>query len=85
MKYTRLGDLLVGNGTITQQQLMDALALQKFNGKRLGDVLRDSNIITEEQVIEALMTQLGLEFVDLKTYVIPSEMAQILSRHRAHK
>ena len=85
MKYTRLGDLLVGNGTITQQQLMDALALQKLNGKRLGDVLRDSNIITEEQVIEALMTQLGLEFVDLNTYVIPSEMAQILSRSIANK
>ena len=25
MKYTRLGDLLVGNGTITQDQLEEAL------------------------------------------------------------
>ena len=85
MKYTRLGDLLVGNGTITQAQLQEALALQKENGKRLGDVLRDSGIITENQVIEALMTQLGLEFIDLNSCSISSEMAQLLPKGIAKK
>lgn len=85
MKYTRLGDLLVGNGSITQSQLEEALAMQKQNGKRLGDVLRDYNIITEEQVIEALMTQLGLEYIDLNAYAISSEMAQLLPRSIAKK
>ncbi len=85
MKYTRLGDLLVGNGTITQQQLQQALELQKHNGKRLGDILRDNHIITENQVIEALMTQLGLEFIDLNAYTIGSEMAQLLPKSIAKK
>lgn len=85
MKYTRLGDLLVGNGTITQEQLQQALALQKQNGKRLGTVLQENNIITESQVIEALMTQLGLEFIDLNAYTVPSEMAQILPKGIAKK
>ena len=85
MKYTRLGDLLVGNGSITQSQLEEALAMQKQNGKRLGDVLRDNYIITEEQVIEALMTQLGLEYIDLNAYTISSEMAQLLPRSIAKK
>lgn len=85
MKYTRLGDLLVGNGTITQQQLQEALTIQKQNGKRLGDVLRDNHIITENQVIEALMTQLGLEFIDLNAYSISSEMAQLVPKSIAKK
>lgn len=85
MKYTRLGDLLVGNGTITKEQLDQALALQKKNGKRLGDVLREAHIITENQVIEALMAQLGLEFIDLNAWEIPSEMAQLLPKSIARK
>ena len=85
MKYTRLGDLLVGNGTITQQQLTEALAIQKKNGKRLGDVLRDNHFITENQVIEALMTQLGLEFIDLNACSISSDMAQLLPKSIAKK
>ena len=85
MKYTRLGDLLVGNGTITQEQLEEALQIQKKNGKRLGLVLRENNIITESQVIEALMAQLGLEFIDLNAQNISSEMAQILPKSIAKK
>ena len=85
MKYTRLGDLLVGNGTITQEQLQEALKLQKENGKRLGDILRDNQIITENQVIEALMTQLGLEFIDLNACTISSEMAQLVPKSIAKK
>ena len=85
MKYTRLGDLLVGSGAITREQLQEALALQKENGKRLGDVLRESRILTEEQVIDALMTQLGLEFIDLNAYPIPPDMAQTLPRSIARK
>lgn len=85
MKYTRLGDLLVGNGTITQDQLEEALRIQKENGKRLGDILRDNHIITENQVIEALMAQLGLEFIDLNACTISSEMAQLLPKSIAKK
>lgn len=85
MKYIRLGDLLVGNGTITVAQLEEALAIQKQNGKRLGTVLQEEGMITETQFIEALMTQLGLDFVDLNAYQISSEMAQMLPKSIARK
>ncbi len=39
MAYMRLGDLLVASGVITQDQLADALDLQKTTRERLGDVL----------------------------------------------
>lgn len=85
MKYVKLGDILLKNKTITQEQLEQALAMQKKSGKRLGDVLRESGIITEKQLIESLMMQLGLDFVDLNAQMIPSEMAQLLPKSIAQK
>lgn len=85
MKYTRLGDLLVKNGTITEEQLKEGLALQAGTGKRLGTVLQENGIITETQLIDSLMTQLGVEYIDLSSYTIPSEMAQLLPKSIAKK
>ena len=46
MAYMRLGDLLIAAGAITQEQLEEALTIQKQKKERLGDVLIESNIIT---------------------------------------
>ena len=59
MAYMRLGDLLIAAGAITQEQLEEALTIQKQKKERLGDVLIENNIITERQLIEALQMQLG--------------------------
>ena len=85
MKYVRLGDLLVKSGAITQAQLEQALELQANTGERLGSVLQKHGFITEKQLIDTLMSQLGVEFVDLNTYNIPPEMAQILPKNIAKK
>ena len=85
MRYARLGDLLVKSGTISEEQLKEALSLQSGTGERLGSVLQEHGIITEKQLIDTLMSQLGVEFVDLNTYHIPAEMAQILPKSIAKK
>ena len=87
MKYIRLGDLLVKSGTITQAQLDEALAIQAESGtgERLGAVLQGHGFITEKELIDTLMNQLGLEFIDLNGYNIPSEMAQVLPKNIARK
>lgn len=85
MKYIRLGDLLVKSGIITQAQLDEALKLQEDTGERLGTVLQKHGFITEKQLIDTLMSQLGVEFIDLNGYNIPSEMAQILPKSIAKK
>ena len=71
MAYMRLGDLLVASGTITEQQLERALALQKETKQRLGDALIQNGFITEAQLIDALRVQLGVDFVDLTAISIP--------------
>lgn len=85
MKYIRLGDLLVKSGNITQEQLDEALRLQKGTGERLGAILQKNGFITERQLIDTLMSQLGVEFIDLNTYAVPPEMAQLLPKNLAKK
>jgi len=85
MKYVKIGDLLVKSGEITQAQLDEALRLQKDSNERLGAILLKNGFITEKQLIDTLMNQLGVEFVDLNTYPIPPEMAQLLPKNLARK
>ena len=85
MAYMRLGDLLIAAGTITRQQLDDALTLQKQTGERLGDVLIENGTITERQLIDALQMQLGVDFVDLTAVSIPVELTKYVPRAVAKK
>lgn len=85
MKYLRLGDLLVNSGVITNEQLKTALNKQKEDGKRLGTVLIENEIITENQLIDTLQMQLGIEYIDLNTVTITSEMAKVLPKNIAKK
>ena len=64
----RLGDVLLAQKLISQEQLKQALEMQKKAGRRLGRVLVDQGILTEEKIAEALARQLGLPFINLKFY-----------------
>ena len=85
MAYMRLGDLLIAAGVIRQDQLQDALSIQKQTRERLGDVLIENGMITEQQLIEALQMQLGVDFVDLTAVSIPLELARFVPRSIAKK
>ena len=85
MAYMRLGDLLIAAGVIRQEQLQEALSIQKQTRERLGDVLIENGMITEQQLIEALQMQLGVDFVDLTAVSIPLELARFVPRSIAKK
>ena len=84
-KYIRLGDLLVKSGAITQEQLEQALSMQKGAGQRLGSLLIEKGFIRESQLIQALTAQLGVEYIDLNSIDIPADMARILPKSIAKK
>ena len=56
----RLGDLLVQQKLISQDQLAFALEQQKRSGRKLGRVLVDNAFVTEEHISEALAKQLNI-------------------------
>lgn len=85
MAYKRLGDMLVGVGLITEDQLKSALESQKKSGKKLGNVLVEQGVITQQQMFDTLERQLGVEFIDLNSVTPPAELARVLPRSLAKK
>ncbi len=61
----RLGDLLVADGLIEEEQLAQALAEQKRSNERIGSILVRLNLITEEQLIGFLSRQYRIPSITL--------------------
>lgn len=77
-KQERLGNLLLKNRLVTEEQLNDALAAQGDSGKSLGRILIESDVLTEGQLTAVLAEQIGIRYVDLNTYAIdPSATTRI--------
>lgn len=81
----RLGDLLVHEHIISNEQLMQALNSQKTSGRKLGDTLIELNYLTERQLLEFLAQQLGVPFLDISQQRIPTESASLLSEVHARR
>jgi MSHA biogenesis protein MshE len=81
----RLGDVLVAQKLISQEQLKQALEAQKRTGRRLGRVLVDQGILTEEHIAEALARQLGLQFLNLKYYNFNRKVSARLPEQAARR
>lgn len=77
-KIYRLGELLLSSGKITEEQLQQALELQKRTKKKLGEALVDGNFITENDMIEVLEFQLGIPHIDLEKYNINRYVANLI-------
>ena len=85
MAYKRLGDMLIGVGLLTEEQLSSALNEQKKSGKKLGAILLEGGYIKQKQLFDALERQLGVDFVDLTAVTPPAELARVLPRAIAKK
>ena len=59
----RLGDMLIEEQIITDEQLSDELEKKKGTTKRLGEVLVELGYTSETDIAKALSSQLGLEIV----------------------
>ncbi len=81
----RLGDILVQQKLLTEEQLKQALEEQKKTGRRLGHVLIEKKFISEEQISKALARQLGAAYVDLKHYNIKREVIAKLPETQARR
>ena len=81
----RLGDVLVKQMLITEEQLQKALEMQRGTGKRLGRLLIEAGFVTEEAVAHGLARQLRVPAVNLKNYTLKSETVRLLSESPARR
>ena len=81
----RLGEILVQQKVLTQEQLKLALEEQKRSGRKLGRVFIDRGFVTEEEISEALAKQLQIPYVYLKYYNVKPEVVQKLPETQARR
>jgi len=84
-KPMRLGDLLLQVGKITEEQLFNALKVQKDMKKKIGEVLIELGYVTNKDIIEVLEFQLGIPHVDLEKYYIDPEIPNFVSEEFAKR
>jgi MSHA biogenesis protein MshE len=81
----RLGEILLQQGLLTEQQLKDALDEQKKSGRKLGRVFVDQGFVSEEQISNALARQLQVPYVNLKHFTVKPEVANRLPETQARR
>ncbi|MEX0742813.1 MAG: ATPase, T2SS/T4P/T4SS family [Actinomycetota bacterium] len=77
-KPKQLGQILLEQGLLEQDQLDRALDEHRNTPKSLGRVLIDLGYIRERDLVRALAEQVGLEFVDLTEYRIDPGIATLI-------
>ena len=84
-KKIRLGELLVEQRALTDEQLRAALAEQKRSGRKLGRVLTDLGFLTENALHEFLARHLQVPFIDLKQARFDAETVRLLPETQARR
>ena len=81
----RLGNLLVQEKLISQEQLGIALEQQKRSGRKLGRVLIENGFATEEDISETWAKQLKIPYLNLKHYNVNLQVARLLPEMQARR
>ena len=69
-----IGQILVERGYATEEQIQEALNIQREKGGSLADILLNLGYLTQEQKAVALGLQAGMEVVDLDGMEIPQDV-----------
>ncbi len=91
MKKSRekLGQILLKEGLITEEQLEKALAIQKKESTRLGETLINLGIVTEKDIVIAMAKQLSIPYASYaKGLLKPAddqELARLVPEDYAHR
>ena len=81
----RLGEILVQQKLLTEEQLKAALDEQKRSGRKLGRVFIEKGFVTEDAIAEALAKQLKVPFVNLKYFNTKPDVVSKLPETQARR
>ena len=84
-KRIRIGDVLIAQKLITEDQLNEALAEQKRTGRKLGQSLVGLNFIEEDVLLPLLSEQLGIPYIDLEHFHFDRALVQKLPEVSARR
>jgi type IV pilus assembly protein PilB len=79
----RLGEILLKESLITQDQLEKALEFQRSNGGKLGSCLTKMGFITDDDITGVLSRQYGVPSINLKYYEIDPNVIKLIPQDTA--
>jgi type IV pilus assembly protein PilB len=79
----RLGEILVKESLISQDQLQKALEYQRANGGKLGSCLTKMGFITDDDITGVLSRQYGVPSINLKYYEIDPNVIRLIPQDTA--
>ncbi|WP_353153062.1 GspE/PulE family protein [Herminiimonas fonticola] len=81
----RLGEILVQQKLISEEQLLFSLTEQKRTGRKLGRVFVENSLVTEEQISTALARQLDIPYINIKFFNVNPETVRLLPETQARR
>jgi len=81
----RLGALLVQQGIISEEQLMQVLTIQKQSGRKLGHELIAQGFVSENQLLNFLSQHLNVPLVDIPQYNVLAQAVTMLPEVQARR
>src|SRR5665647_1735712 len=81
----RLGEILVQQKLLSEEQLGLALADQKRTGRKLGRVFVENGFVSEEQISGAIARQLDIPYLNLKFYNTSADVVRLLPETQSRR
>jgi len=81
----KIGEILIEEKLITEEQLSEALETQRLTGQKVGQILIDKGFIKENVLYKVLADKLGCKYVDLENYEINANVVTKISQTLAQK
>ena len=81
----KIGEILIEETLITEEQLSEALETQRLTGQKVGQILIDKGFIKENVLYKVLADKLGCKYVDLENYEINANVVTKISQTLAQK
>jgi type IV pilus assembly protein PilB len=73
-----LGELLLGKGLVTEEQIKKALVKQAEENRPIGEIMVRLGYVREEDVVGALATQYGFPYLPLSQYHIHPRVVETI-------
>ena len=74
----RLGEILVSEGLINDEQVQEALKKQSETGELLGEVLVKLGYVSEGDIARTIATQFSLPYLDASRYNVSKEIVELV-------
>jgi len=78
-----LGEILVDNNIITEEQLQEVLNAQASDGGLIGDMIVKLGFANEEKITQCVSFQYGFPYLPLENYEVPDDVVSIIPKNIA--